>query len=482
MGRKPDTKEQEEFLKYLRSGRDEMNLLEHSIFSASKEADKETRSLEFCRDDKDPETGDRVTRSWRVSFSAEYGRPTPKDDDVFVACMKLSAAQNFASPRVEFTRYELCAVLGCAPSGRNYKAIDDAFNRLRGVHIVAKNYWYDNEEKSWVSRKFGVIDDVWLYEKEGRSTTKQGPGVPRSWFRWSDVMQESFDAGYIRKLDLEVYRSLSNPIARKLYRYLGKHFWRSSRHAIELQVLCHEKLGYSQAEKRNPRLRQKITPAIKELEQKGIFGLSHEFKASYGKCEVVFVASQAKPKPQAKEEHAPLVKRLVELGVDRKDAKEACQRHSPERIVADIEHIEFQEKANRVKTSKAGMLATLLKAASPWDRPQGFVSSVERERKKRAVAEMEVADQARKAKAELARKDEEERNQAAFNCFMSKLSGEALSAFEKRGLQNFFYGPKYREAVKAGETTKAAEYFREAMYCEWMAEQKRSEAIQQGTS
>ncbi len=55
---------------------------------------------------------------------------------------------------------------------------------------------------------------------------------------------ESFRAGYIRKLDLDEYGSIPNPVARKLYRYLGKQFWFSTTHPVELTTLCCEKLGY----------------------------------------------------------------------------------------------------------------------------------------------------------------------------------------------------------------------------------------------
>ena len=475
MGRKPPEKEQEAFLEYLRSGRDEMNLLEHSISSASKDVDRETRSLLFCRDDKDPESGSPLKRTWDVSFSGKYGRPTSRDDDVFVACMKLSAATNFSSSKVEFTRYELCQILNWSVCGKSYKAIDDAFNRLAGVLIVATNYWYDNQSKIWVDRKFGVIEDVFLYQREKFDRAKRAAGGknPQSWFRWSDVMQESFQAGYIRKLDLEVYLSLENPIARKLYRYLGKHFWNRSSHKIGLQQLCHEKLGYSQSEKRNPRLRQKIEPAIKELEDKGIYGLSHEFNASYGKCEVVFNAkSKSNDKPKESSPANPLVERLVKLGVERGDAHKAAQSLTAERIVEDIEHVEFEAKSGRVKSSKAGMLATMLKSSEPWPRPQGFISTTERERKKKAASEVDARKRKLDAEREAREREAEERNLQAFNEFMAALTEAERLDFDKRAKRVFYYGEHYRNAIKDGDAEKLASCRHSALYATWLHEQK----------
>ena len=472
MGRKPSQKEQEEFINYLRSGRDEMNLLEHSISSASKEVDRSTRSLLFSREDRDPETGLPLTRSWDVSFSGKYGRPTSRDDDVFVACMKISSEANFASPRVEFTRYELCQILNWSVCGKSYKAIDDAFNRLAGVLIVATNYWYDNQAKIWVDRKFGVIEDVFLYQREKFDRAKRAAGGknPQSWFRWSDVMQESFAAGYIRKLDLEVYLSLENPVARKLYRYLGKHFWNRSRHAIELQQLCHEKLGYSLSEKRNPRLRQKIEPAIQELEEKGIYGLSHEFNASYGKCEVVFSAkAKSNEKRKEKSPASPILEKLVAIGVEKRDALDAIGRLTPQRILEDIEHVEFEAKAGRVKSSKAGMLAKMLKEGEPWGRPQGFVSSVKRAELAKAKSEKDKAELLKKNREEELRRQAEATEKAEFMTFFEGLGSKAKrEEFQEQALQaESFFRQFYKKALAEGSHDTAEEYLHAAMRSHW---------------
>lgn len=482
MGRKPTDKNQEEFLKYLRSGRDEMNLLEHSISSASKEVDRNTRSLLFTRDDRDPETGAPVKRTWDVSFSGKYGRPTSTDDDVFVACMKLSAAQNFAAARVEFTRYEICQILGWSVCGKAYKAIDDAFNRLAGVLIVATNYWYDNQSGIWVDRKFGVIDDVFLYQREKYDRAKKAAGGknPQSWFRWSDVMQESFAAGYVRKLDLELYLSLANPVARKLYRYLGKHFWNRSRHAIDLKVLCHEKLGYSQSVTMNAQLKRKVEPAIKELEAKGIYGLSHEFNASYGKCSVLFVAkTKSNEKPAPKRVADPLVERLTALGIDPGDAFDAVARLAAARIVEDIEHVEFLAKSGAVKKSKHGLLATMLKTAEPWARPAGFVSSVAKNAAAERVAENLARAAAAKSLQEQQRRQMEAEAEAAFAAFMDEFVDDAeRTAFRDEALRsNALLRNRYREAEQNDETELMAIYADAAMRAAWKTRQ-REPAVQ----
>lgn len=472
MGRKPTDKEQEEFLAYLRSGRDEMNLLEHSISSASRKVDRETRSLLFSRDDTDPDTRQPIKRTWEVSFS-KYGRPSAIDDDVFVALLKISSELGFDEKRVEFTRYEICKILGWSDCGQSYKAIDDALRRITGVYIVATNFWYDNQAKGWRDRNFHVIDTSEVFTRERFDQERKraaGGQTPKSWFQWSDTMMESFAAGYVRKLDIQEYLSLDNPVARKLYRYLGKHFWYKTSHAIDLGVLCWEKLGYSRSVAKNTFLRRKIEPAIGELEEKGYYGLSHKFNASYGKCEVVFKATaKTSEKPKKKQSTHPLVDRLVSLGIDRSDAHTAVERLTAERIMEDIEHVEFEAKAGRVKSSQAGMLARMLKEVEPWGRPQGFVSSAERAIRSQALAAKDNAERKRKEEEAAKREKLEAAEKAAFQKFLASLGSEAKrKEFQAESLRSeTFHRAKYQKAVTDGAETLASMYLELAMMSHW---------------
>ncbi|QDV81020.1 replication initiator protein A [Botrimarina mediterranea] len=471
MGRKPNQSTQEAFLEYLRSGRDEMNLLEHSISSAGTQVDRKTTSLLFESQATDPETGEPVEQSWEVTFSGKFGRPTATDDDVFVALMKVTHEQDFASPHVEFTSYQLIRILGWPDSGPSYKAIDNALNRLCGVRVVAKNYWYDNKAKLWVDRKFGVIDDVFLYERAKYDRAKRkakelGESNPKSWLRWSDVMQESFAAGYIRKLDIEVYRDIENPVARKLYRYLGKHFWKKRQHRIELAELAVEKLGYKQ-ETALRELRRRLAPAIAELEAKGIYGLSHEFKSSYGKCQVLFTQTKKTDAKPSKPEH-PLVAKLRAIGVFEADARAATTTHSEQRILEDIEDVEFRAKQGQVRASKAGLLSKLLKEETPA-RPEGFVSSFEKSRQRKLVAEKRAAEQRAEAERQAAEAERIARQGEAFDLFYRELGSEAAQAeFAREAIAaNTFYRDFIRKAKQAGEEQRASSFTRDAMMELW---------------
>lgn len=453
MGRITSHQEEEKFTRYLRSGRDEMNLLEHSISGADKKVDRTTGCLLFENQTRHPETGEPISQSWEVTFNGKFGRPTPKDDDVFVALMKVTQATNFAVPKVHFSSYQLIKILNWPDKGGSYRAIDDALNRLGGVWIVAKNYWYDNEAKEYVDAKFHIIDEVFLYERDKydralRKARKEGRERPLSWIRWSDVMQGSFAAGYVRKLDIEVYRSLKKPVSRKLFRYLGKHFYYSSKYSIDIQELCHEKLGYPKYD--NNTCKNKLRGALNELVENGVYGMSYEFNSRYGKCEVVF--RQGKTKKSVKQTECPLVMQLLEIGIARNDAKKAVARHSSERILEDIEAVQFRKKKGLIKTNPAGLLHSMLQSEEPWGRPEGFVSSIERERRRVLKQKQKLEEQKEDVRRNAEAKAEAYDAAKKLRDFLESLGGEAeQEAFFERSLSTFRLRGNYQRAVRDGD-------------------------------
>ena len=66
-------------------------------------------------------------------------------------------------------------------------------------------------------------------------------------FVWGSVLFESFDASYLKKLDLEILKQLKSYTARRLYRFLDKRFYPPKRTIIDLpaSVLAYERIGVS---------------------------------------------------------------------------------------------------------------------------------------------------------------------------------------------------------------------------------------------
>ena len=213
-------------------------------------------------------------------------------------------------------------------------------------------------------------------------------------------------------------------------------------------------------------------PALEELEAKGSYGLTHQFDAGYGRCQNLFTSTRRIDKARGTA-GCSVTQQLVALGIGPTDAAAAVQRHSSARIAEDIEHVEFEAKSGRVKSSKAGMLATMLKATEPWPRPQGFISSAERERKKQAAAEGDARKRKLEAEREAREREAEERNLQAFHEFMAALTDVERAEFDERAKRVFFYGEHYRKAIKAGDAEKLARCRHSACYATWLDEQKK---------
>lgn len=303
-----------------RVSRDEMNLAEFPLTVLSTRSDSSRKTLEF-RDSIKGRSGELIERSWIITAADKFGLPTASDDEILLGLIKLTVDDGFHDRKVFFTRYELLRVLRWTTEGRSYLRLQKALDRLSGVRIKATNAFYDNETKSHSTRNFGILD---AYEiNDGRNTDPKP-----SFFVWSDVIFKSFHAGFIKKLDLGFYLGLKSAVAKRLYRFLDKHFWYRSRLELSLFVLAHEKVGISRNYQFASALRQQLDPALDEL-------MENKFIADYqylgkGRDTIVQITAaagkprslgaRAKSREQgstAEEDQESLRKRLCALLVER---------------------------------------------------------------------------------------------------------------------------------------------------------------------
>jgi hypothetical protein len=244
--------------------RDEMNLVEFPISVLSKRVDPNLKTLEFT-DYISSKNGEKIERKWIITGADKFGLPTSSDDEVLLGLLKLSVDAGLSDRKVYFTRYELLRVLQWSTEGRSYGRLQKALDRLSGVRIKASNAFYDNDSKRYNTRNFGLIDEYEI-------SSHRGGDLPNSYFVWSDVLFNSFKVGFIKRLDLSFYLSLKTAVAKRLFRYLDKHFWYKGVISRNLFSLCHEKLGVSRNYKYSSALIQQIEPGLKELIERGFLG------------------------------------------------------------------------------------------------------------------------------------------------------------------------------------------------------------------
>jgi hypothetical protein len=284
----------------LKNGRDEMNLVEFPFATLSDRSDG-VHVLEFQVSDTDRVSGLPVERKLTVTGDPKYGLPTAKDEEVYLGLLQLTKFHtDFSTPTVQFTRHELIRLLDWSNNDWAYERVATALARLTGVRLFYQNAWRDNANKVFKDRGgFGILDSFVL--RDGRKSS--GPTEDlHSEFRWNAVLFESFQAGYLKRLDFETVRSLGTK-AKRLYRYLDKHFNppKYARLAYDLRTLACERLGFSR-DYDAVQIRRALQPAVEELEAYGFLvaeGVETRYrKIARGKWEVSFERAGGKTPPK----------------------------------------------------------------------------------------------------------------------------------------------------------------------------------------
>ena len=274
------------------TSRDEMNLAEFPLAILSTRANPKIKTLEFT-DTHRQKTGELVERKWIITGADKFGLPTATDDDVVLGLMRLTMDRGFRDRKVYFTRYELMKILRWSPEGRSYQRLTKSLDRLSGVRVRASNAFYDNSSKAFQTKNFGIIDAYEINDGraiKGDSTRKSKD--TKSFFIWSEVLFDSFKAGFIKKLDLDLYFSLSSAVSRRLYRYLDKHFYYRSSIERPLMKFAFEKIGLSRNYKYVSTIKQQLEPACQELIALGFLS-SYEFRGRGELASIWFAAKNS---------------------------------------------------------------------------------------------------------------------------------------------------------------------------------------------
>lgn len=252
----------------LGNGRDEMNLCELP-FALLSERNGRRKFLKFEVDDYDRDLRQTVSRTLTVKGDPEFGLPTAKDEEIYLGLMKYTSDFNgFSAARVDLQRSALFDLMGWAKSDWAYRRLTLGMHRLVGVRLSYQNLWRDNHQKQFRDQgAFGILDSFSFRD------VRSGPGKfneNSSVFRWSQVLFQSFDSGYLKRIDFGLTRDLS-PAARRLYRYLDKHF-HPPHHCevtIDLARLAYQHIGISPGNELDKVRKRYIAPAAEELEAAG---------------------------------------------------------------------------------------------------------------------------------------------------------------------------------------------------------------------
>ncbi len=243
-----------------------MNLVELPVFLLSSRAPAGLNVLEFEVEDFDRNLKQVVRRQVTVTGSAKYGIPAAAAEKVWLALLHHTRAyNNFSDPQVFFSRGEMLKTLKWPNKDSSYHRLTRCLDQLAGVRLKCVNYWRDNRTKEYrrVTENIAILDYYRF-----RDSRKKGDRDFREYlseFRWGSVLFESFDSGYLKRLDLNIAMRLK-PLSLRLYRLLDKNFNPPMRTTLkyDLRTLAYERLGMSRSYDA-AQIRRNLSKAINEL-------------------------------------------------------------------------------------------------------------------------------------------------------------------------------------------------------------------------
>jgi Replication initiator protein A len=399
-------------------GRDELNLAEFPISAIGNRLDPSVKTILFQDTAFDKSTGETIRRKLTITASDQYGLPTAPDDEILLGLLQLSRIQNFATPTVTFTPYQLLKILGWSISTNNYRRLKESINRWLGVTLYYENAWRDKKTGQWIDTSFHFLEQVNFY-KPGQESALAPEGL--SVFKWNDLVFRNFREGNLKILDFHFYRSLEGGITKRLFRFLDKRFYKRNMLSFDLEVFACEKVGLTRPIKINPsgrattdvaQIKRRLLKAIEELESMGyiktLSPLERFTKDSAGRWEVHF-----ERQPQAEEldqttleieveELSALEGRLVGHGVSRSQARKLISESEDSRIEVQLEALEFllARGGESAPTNRGGWLVKAI--SENYSLPRGFKSSAQlaEENRQKAERAKERQEAARRKRAE----------------------------------------------------------------------------------
>ena len=440
-------------------GRDELNLAEFPLCALAHRLRPDQKTLRFEDRVWDERRGETITRQLTITGSDAFGLPTALDEEVLLGLIQLSRVRQFAERTVRFTRYQLVQLLGWRNEGKSYERLESSLNRWTGVTLYYQRAWWNKAKQCWVDEKFHVLDNVRLFQRENPVGGADEESTSSS-FVWNEVIFRSFQAGNLKSIDFDFFRDLRSAIARRLYRFLDKRFYRRHRWEFDLKEFACEHAGLSRSYD-IANLKRKLRCGIAELEQRGYLRVlpdAERFpKVCSGEWRVVFQRAEgdSNPQPPQVDEPAePLVEALIVRGVSPSTARNTVKQFPATRIEPQLEVFDYlvAQKDAKVSRNPPGFLISAIRGE--YAPPRDFLSHEEMARRKEEAEQRRAREARRREQQELAARAKEEAQQRAIEQFW-----RALSALERERMEQdalIRTSPAQHKMLDQGGTLAAA--------------------------
>jgi plasmid replication initiation protein len=203
--------------------KDIMPQMEHPFYSLSKKPETAIRRYEH-------------NGNWLEITPSVKGLATIYDKDILIYCIsqimgKIKQAEPI-SQRVRINSYELLMFVNRGTAGKDYKALQEAIDRLAGTRISTNIRTGDEEQYD----TFGLIDAASIRRKHGLDGRLLWCEV-----KLSDWVFNAIRAHEVLTLHRDYFR-LRKPIERRTYEIARKHCGQQENWSCSLQLL-HKKSG-----------------------------------------------------------------------------------------------------------------------------------------------------------------------------------------------------------------------------------------------
>lgn len=197
------------------NGYDELNLGRLALISAQK-----TIPATLRRWQKNVITPD--GRPVIITCAAVDGQVVPHglDNDFMVGLLNLCFEAGLPDGPFSVSAYGLLKASGFPDTLQYYQALEESLVRLNKAQYTIDEGWYTQGTQRWTTQSFAQISYLAYTRAKGGI---QGTNLLT--VQLAPPIMESLRAGYIKPLDLNFYRSLSQPLVRAVYRQLdAMHF------------------------------------------------------------------------------------------------------------------------------------------------------------------------------------------------------------------------------------------------------------------
>ena len=163
--------------------------------------------------------GRTLKQLWRVTANEDFSLPGTYDEDVFVGVMALVKRRG-GMPKdgsIRFSVYELIKVLHKSKNGENIRKVKQSLDRIAATNYYSENAFYVVEDESFESYRFGL----WSVHFS-RAKSRDGRSAEAHTLTFDKVIIRSYNSGYLKLLDTDLYFALKMPLAKALYRLIDQ--------------------------------------------------------------------------------------------------------------------------------------------------------------------------------------------------------------------------------------------------------------------